>query len=177
MRKMIFGVAAGAAMAMATPVMAAPIITFAPTQSNGATSATFSNTGIAGGTFSDMFTFTLPAGLVSSTISSVFTTDQTNNIDFTNVSLNSVPYTIVSMGQVEFRTLISSPIVNGTQQLLVTGTSGGNGSYSGTLSFVPATVAAVPEPAAWLMMILGMGAVGFTMRRRQKVTTRVSYAI
>ena len=36
--------------------------------------------------------------------------------------------------------------------------------------------AAVPEPAAWAMMILGMGAVGFAMRRRQKVTTRVSYS-
>ena len=37
------------------------------------------------------------------------------------------------------------------------------------------TVAAVPEPAAWAMMILGMGAIGFAMRRR-KVTTRVSHA-
>lgn len=36
--------------------------------------------------------------------------------------------------------------------------------------------AAVPESATWAMMILGMGAVGFAMRRRQKVTTRVSYA-
>jgi hypothetical protein len=43
-------------------------------------------------------------------------------------------------------------------------------------SFSAAT-AAVPEPAAWAMMILGMGAVGFAMRRRSKVTTRVSYAV
>lgn len=35
---------------------------------------------------------------------------------------------------------------------------------------------AVPEPASWAMMIVGMGAIGFAMRRRQKVTTRVSYA-
>jgi hypothetical protein len=35
---------------------------------------------------------------------------------------------------------------------------------------------AVPEPATWAMMILGMGAVGCAMRR-QKVTTRVSYAV
>ncbi len=37
--------------------------------------------------------------------------------------------------------------------------------------------ASVPEPATWAMMILGMGAVGFAMRRRQKnVTTIVAYA-
>ena len=35
--------------------------------------------------------------------------------------------------------------------------------------------AAVPEPASWAMMILGMGAIGYAMRRR-KVATRVSYA-
>lgn len=31
-------------------------------------------------------------------------------------------------------------------------------------------VAAVPEPATWAMMILGMGAVGYAMRRRIKVS-------
>lgn len=35
--------------------------------------------------------------------------------------------------------------------------------------------AAVPEPASWAMMILGMGAVGFALRRRGKVALRVSY--
>lgn len=34
---------------------------------------------------------------------------------------------------------------------------------------------AVPEAASWAMMIVGMGAIGFTMRR-SKVATRVSYA-
>lgn len=44
------------------------------------------------------------------------------------------------------------------------------------LRFTRATAVGVPEPAAWAMMIVGMGAVGFTMRRRQKVTTRVTFA-
>jgi len=30
-----------------------------------------------------------------------------------------------------------------------------------------ATTAAVPEPSAWLLMIMGMGAIGAAMRRRQ----------
>jgi hypothetical protein len=33
-----------------------------------------------------------------------------------------------------------------------------------------------PEPGTWAMMILGFGAAGVALRRRQKVTTRVSYA-
>lgn len=34
---------------------------------------------------------------------------------------------------------------------------------------------AVPEPATWTMTIVGMGAVGFAMRRR-RATTKVAYA-
>lgn len=36
--------------------------------------------------------------------------------------------------------------------------------------------AAVPEPATWALMILGMGAVGFAMRRRSKIKTIVRFA-
>ena len=43
-------------------------------------------------------------------------------------------------------------------------------------NFETAATGAVPEPATWAMTILGMGAVGFAMRRRQKVATRVAYA-
>ena len=175
MRKILTTAASCAALAAASPAWAAPILTFAPPSANGSTSGTFSDTGIASGTFTDTITFTLPAGLLSSTISSIFTTDQMTNVSFTSVTLNGLAYNIVSQGQVEFRTLLADPIASGLQTLIVTGTSGGNGSYSGTLSF-QAVTAAVPEPAAWAMMILGMGAVGFAMRRRRKVTTRVSYA-
>ena len=47
-----------------------------------------------------------------------------------------------------------------------------------TLPFVPivSVTPAVPEPASWAMMMVGLGAVGYTMRRRKKVTTRVSFA-
>ena len=37
-------------------------------------------------------------------------------------------------------------------------------------------VSAVPEPGTWLLMILGLGAVGVAMRRRQRTTTRFQFA-
>ena len=39
------------------------------------------------------------------------------------------------------------------------------------------SIAAVPEPATWALMLVGFGGVGFAMRRRKsKVATRVSFA-
>jgi len=46
------------------------------------------------------------------------------------------------------------------------------GDNSGGVSI---SVAAVPEPAAWMMMIVGLGAVGGLMRRR-RLSTSVRYA-
>lgn len=35
---------------------------------------------------------------------------------------------------------------------------------------------AVPEPAAWMMMLIGMAGIGFSMRRKTKQTLRVRFA-
>ena len=47
----------------------------------------------------------------------------------------------------------------------------GSGNFNGT-----ANVTAVPEPATWAMMLLGFGALGYAMRRRPKVSTRIRFA-
>lgn len=41
---------------------------------------------------------------------------------------------------------------------------------------IGSTIAAVPEPATWIMMMLGMGGIGFTMRRKKDTTLRVRFA-
>ena len=45
----------------------------------------------------------------------------------------------------------------------------------GNIVGAPAT-AAVPEPATWAMMLVGFGAIGGTLRRRQKATARIRFA-
>jgi PEP-CTERM motif len=35
---------------------------------------------------------------------------------------------------------------------------------------------AVPEPATWMMLVLGFGLIGFSMRRRRNTVARVSFA-
>ena len=69
---------------------------------------------------------------------------------------------------------------------LIGAQSSENGAYPGLgsgaaflgVSSVGTIAGAVPEPATWAMMILGVGAVGFAMRRsrKAKVNTTVSFA-
>ena len=177
MRKLVI-LAASVMMAatVAPAAYAAPVITMSAPASDGSFSGSFSDSGIAAGAFTDIFTFTVPSmGTAGATISSIFVSSTQNNVNFSSVSLDGTPFAILSTGNVEFRDLVSLGVLAGTQTLSVMGNSGGNASFAGTIAFAP--TAAVPEPAAWLMMMLGMGAVGFAMRRRQQVRTTVPYAI
>ncbi len=38
-------------------------------------------------------------------------------------------------------------------------------------------ISAVPEPVSWAMMVIGIGAVGFALRRREKSNIRGSYVV
>ena len=74
-----------------------------------------------------------------------------------------------------------SGFVNGVNLLQVNAVNFGQarGNPAGLrVEFVDSSVAAVPEPATWALMLAGFGMTGFAMRRRRKprVKTNVSFA-
>ena len=125
--------------------------------------------------FTRSFKFDTPIGfnIASIDIASIASSSLTN-IDFSAVTFNGVNFAILATGTQEFRNLLNQNLVAGGSNVLnVAGTTGGNGAFSGNLSF--AQVAAIPEPATWMMMLLGFAGIGFTMRRKNKSTLQVRY--
>lgn len=126
--------------------------------------------------FTRSFTFNTPAGfrLASIDISSIATSNSLTNIDFSSVTFNGVSFNTLSTGTQEFRNLLNQNLaVGGSNTINVMGTTGGNASFAGNLSF--GAMGAVPEPETWLVMLLGMGAIGFAMRRNKSQSLRVRY--
>jgi hypothetical protein len=125
------------------------------------------------GPFSDIFTFTLPAGLsagfslLNFPVSGLFNTVLTSASLFSNADnvLFSSDDTLVR-GALTTPTGISvanGPTAAGTYYLNVSGIATGSqgGLYNGAIS-----VAAVPEPETYAMLLAGLGVMGFIARRR-----------
>lgn len=166
MKRLMLAACAAAALTAASAAHAATFVTWGPPNPDGSLTATFGDGAIAAGDFNDVFDLTLPSGVASFTLSSTFTDDATQDINFKTVQFNGVDFKIGSTGQNEFRFLNSAGLTaGGAQHLVISGTSGGNGSYAGVIAFNPLTTT-VPEPAAWALMILGFGGTGAVLRRR-----------
>ena len=140
--------------------------------------ATFGNTGIDSGSFSNSFTFFYPTGspvdALASFISSALS-PTSKNVSFTSVTLNGTSFTPVLTGPVEYWTY-DGPVNFGTTQntLILTGNViGGPASYAGTIEF---TSAAVPEPAAWALMIGGVGLIGLSARKAKRKQRELAIA-
>ena len=151
--------AAAALTAFASPAQAVETLTI-----TGA-SGTFGNDQVTPqGAFTNTFTFGMQPGfsLANATIST--SAAGSNNIDFTSVLLNNVAFSLTPQGTFEFGS-VGPVAIAGTNTLVVNGNNTGDGAFSGTLTF--AATSAVPEPATWGMMLLGFGAVGFSVRRKR----------
>ena len=174
MKKILFsGVAALAAVTMSSQASAAQVITLI--EEDGQLTGEFGDTIMTEGMFETNFTFNLPEdGFTSSTISQVAVSALTD-IQFSEVLLNGTAFNLTGGGFVEFGSLEMLFTPSGQQTLTVRGNSGGNGSFAGTVAFIPQS--AVPEPGTWALMLLGFAAVGFSLRRAksQADTPRVRY--
>jgi hypothetical protein len=92
-------------------------------------------------------------------------------VDFTSVSLDGMEFDQQRGDPTESWALTSGMIGAGAHTLRLTGTvraspQSQSGSYGGTLNLA---AGAIPEPAAWAMMIVGFGGVGALMRRKRAV--------
>jgi hypothetical protein len=150
---------------------------------NGPVSATIGNSGIAAGTFTDRFLFTL--GQTGAGSGGIITTaagaGNSSDLDFLSATFNnSVTNFTVPLspnGVIESGGLNDIPIFTGLlDTLTITYLSRGMGSYGGNLSFVPTTTA-VPEPAIWAMLICGFAFMGFAFRRQPRQGLRVKLTI
>lgn len=92
--------------------------------------------------------------------------------------LQSLTNVMANEGEFDIQTLTAS----GVARIDIVGGVNFNGSVRlygiDDLNFTvdPIVVAPVPEPAAWAMMIGGFGIAGSALRRRRKVSTKVTYA-
>jgi hypothetical protein len=151
---------------------------------SGPIAATFGDVGIPAGSFTDVYNFTIPqtgtgSGSVTTTVD-VGGFGGATDLDILSVMVNGLAATPVyrdltgavcttpgsgTCGATETFAINNVPITaNVLNSITITGTSRGLGSYGGNATFIPG----VPEPATWAMMLLGFGAVGFTLRRTRK---------
>lgn len=124
----------------------------------------------AGNTFADRFSFTTNtlsslAGLVSSISQSASNGLHISGFDLVNSGGLSLGGDKVSSGMIDLWSLASPHLVPDTYYFLVSGSvlSNAAASYSGNIS-----IAAVPEPETYAMLLAGMGVVGWLARRRKQ---------
>jgi hypothetical protein len=167
MKKMLL--AAGLAVALATAGTSANAATYVVgpiVAADGSATGTFGDNFKTAGLFTSTFTFFLAkTGLFSSSITTTAVSKNTN-IDFKSATVNGIAYALSPTGAFEFGNIAALPVVAGLQTIVVKGTTGKNGSFSGQFSFSPA----VPEPSTWFVMLMGVAGLGAAMRRRNSLT-------
>lgn len=181
MRKLVVGLMGAAALAMASAANATITVTgtsfssySGPTSTDGGVTTTigYADTGLGKPTFTEWLSFTNTlSGIYSVTLDT-----SSKSVDFTSAFLTNGVNTyflskIYSIGSLEGWGLDDTLIAAGNYTLFVNGKNTKTGSLGGTI-----TIAAVPEPATWSMMIIGFGAVGFSLRRKRKTVLKAQLA-
>lgn len=93
--------------------------------------------------------------IIAQTTFNVFTVNEAGQNYFGIFAGNTTPITSIE-------------IVAGTAQIASIGQFRVGG--------IAKTMGAIPEPTTWMLMLIGMAGVGFSMRRKEKHTVRVRYA-
>lgn len=120
-----------------------------------------------GGAFSDTFNFFGFVGNSFADLSLVNVGVGNKKIIFSSVTLDGVDLTSLVISGPSSQTLLISglPLSGAFHSLVVSGTAGGNASFGGNVNF---TLAPIPEPSSWALMIAGITTMGMMMRRRSQ---------
>jgi opacity protein-like surface antigen len=153
---------------------------------DGTISATLGHVGIPSGDFEDLFQFHVPVlgtgsgslttsvtlanylGALDTDLLQVYVNGVLANLTITDADGNPCApgdRTTGTCGANETWSLNNVTLLPGALNTIdVIGLSRGNGSYGGNATFVPT---AVPEPAAWALMLVGFAGIGFQLRRKR----------
>ena len=157
-------------MAMVAAPSSAAVFTIAGSPFVGDFSATFGNSSKLPGSINDTFNFVVsPAGVTTSSVISI--AQLTKDIVLTSVKLDGTAFTC-SSGPIDMCTLNATNLSAGAHAIVVLGKwDKKGGSYGGQIDF---TVADVPEPATWGLMLVGFGVTGAALRRRNSLVARIA---
>lgn len=127
--------------------------------------ATFSNTGVSS-PFDNWISFSLPADSSGNGSANVISLSNVNNVIFTAFNLyeNAVKIATGLVGGTTSFLSFNGGATPGNYQLEVAGFKMAprlSGSYAGNISIAP-----VPEPEIYAMLLAGLGLIGFSARRR-----------
>jgi hypothetical protein len=162
MRKTLIALGLVTASIAAVPANAASFyLDLAP----GKTAVAFGNSATTGGDFVDNFYFTADEGVANAFVSSLASLPSLD-ITIWRAFLDGTRFDRVATGGAFENNTLGATSLDARQHVVtVIGNWGkAGGSYNGVLSFD----SAVPEPAAWTMMIAGFGLVGAALRSRRK---------
>jgi hypothetical protein len=130
------------------------------------------------GSFTDTWTFNVPAdGLISSLVGSA-NVSSSSGLTFSSVKLNGVDLTFIPALPNKAFSFADLPVAAGLQTLLISGS--GTGSYSGTVAYAPFgsggnPQGAVPEPVSWALMLCGFGMMGGVLRSNRHRNVAVKF--
>lgn len=100
-----------------------------------------------------------------------------NSIDYFRVNGKTFPSSISGFTSSSPFSIAFNPLQgNNTFEIGLRNAPLSGGGFNPAAVRFSGTVTAVPEPGTWLLMILGLGAVGFAMRRRQAASVRLQFA-
>jgi hypothetical protein len=166
------GMIAAAALAVSTAASATGFTLVAVSTGPGAYNFNISDSAKKKGTFTDTFSFMIPTDSGSSlqaALINIAVPKSSGDINFLDAMLTgpglSETLDVTNVGS-QSSVFTSNPlsVMAGASYLLSVHYSAGgkNASFNGNISVQP-----IPEMLTWTMLIVGMGAVGMTMRRRK----------